>query len=224
MNITAPQINWHEVQTVLLDMDGTLLDLHYDHYFWCEYLPLKISQRDGTPLQATKDAVIPQLMAAIGTLEFYCIDHWSAVFQLDILALKQEIAGKIAVRRGVREFLRWLKKSHKRIVLATNAHRATIDMKLHKTQLAEYFDAICCSHDYGHPKEHSGYWQALTAQAGINLPTSLFIDDTERVLLAAQASGVRYIIGIQQPDSQRPALEHSAFAMTNDFSELRGTY
>ena len=25
-----------EVDTILLDMDGTLLDLHYDNHFWME--------------------------------------------------------------------------------------------------------------------------------------------------------------------------------------------
>ncbi|HNG60363.1 MAG TPA: haloacid dehalogenase, partial [Cellvibrionaceae bacterium] len=32
-------IPWQAIDTLLLDMDGTLLDLHYDNYFWLEYLP-----------------------------------------------------------------------------------------------------------------------------------------------------------------------------------------
>jgi hypothetical protein len=33
-------INWKEIDTVLLDMDGTLLDLNFDNHFWKEFVPL----------------------------------------------------------------------------------------------------------------------------------------------------------------------------------------
>ena len=32
-------IDWEHIDTVLLDMDGTLLDLHFDNYFWTQHLP-----------------------------------------------------------------------------------------------------------------------------------------------------------------------------------------
>ena len=32
-------IDWSCIDTVLLDMDGTLLDLHFDNFFWSEHLP-----------------------------------------------------------------------------------------------------------------------------------------------------------------------------------------
>lgn len=32
-------IAWQEVDTVLLDMDGTLLDLAFDNYFWQTLVP-----------------------------------------------------------------------------------------------------------------------------------------------------------------------------------------
>ena len=35
-----PLIDWEEIDTILLDMDGTLLDLNYDLHFWLEHLPL----------------------------------------------------------------------------------------------------------------------------------------------------------------------------------------
>ncbi|HBT55971.1 MAG TPA: haloacid dehalogenase, partial [Pseudomonas sp.] len=32
-------LNWNAIDTVLLDMDGTLLDLHFDNHFWLEHMP-----------------------------------------------------------------------------------------------------------------------------------------------------------------------------------------
>ncbi len=216
-------IDWNEIDTVLLDMDGTLLDLHYDNHFWLEHLPRVVSERDGISLQSAKDAVIPRLRRDAGTLPFYCIDYWSAVFDLDILALKRQAADKIAVREGARTFLNRLRAARKRVVLTTNAHRDTIDMKLDKTGLVSFFETVSSSHDYGFAKEHNQYWHVLARDKNINLDASLLIDDNHEVLESAKSSGVNCVIGVHQPDSRRPALEVGDYPMTNDFHELLNT-
>ena len=33
-------IDWTRIDTILLDMDGTLLDLGFDNFFWREHVPL----------------------------------------------------------------------------------------------------------------------------------------------------------------------------------------
>ncbi|MHB1015789.1 MAG: hypothetical protein ACYC2W_11000 [Desulfurivibrionaceae bacterium] len=35
----TPILDWQAIDTVLLDMDGTLLDRHFDDYFWEHYVP-----------------------------------------------------------------------------------------------------------------------------------------------------------------------------------------
>ena len=213
-------VDWSTVDTVLLDMDGTLLDLHYDNYFWAEFLPLKFSEREKITLQEAKDSVIPTLRETYGTLPFYCIDHWSRVFEFDILDLKRQVSHKIAIRDGALAFLQHLQSSDQRVVMATNAHRATVDLKLDKTQLHEYFDAISSSHDYGVEKENRLYWDSLVDDLDIDLSRSLFIDDNTHVLDAARDVGVGQLIGVRTPDSQRPAVEESTYWLTEDFSDL----
>lgn len=213
-------VDWQHIDTVLLDMDGTLLDLHYDSYFWLEFLPLKVSEREGISLQSAKQYVLPKLREAFGTLPGYCIDYWSDVFTVDILALKRQVSDKIAVREGSIAFLKHLRAGNKRIVLATNAHRATIDLKFEKTGLQPFFDDISSSHDYGYAKEHHQYWRSLAQSQSIDLTRSLFIDDNRQVLASAKANGVACVIGVRQPDSQLPPLAHNDYPMTNDFSEL----
>ena len=69
-----------EASTVLLDMDGTLLDLDYDSYFWNEYLPIRFSQiHNKTNNEATR-IVHQALEKHRGTLNWYCTDFWSHEF------------------------------------------------------------------------------------------------------------------------------------------------
>ena len=44
-------IAWQEVDTVLLDMDGTLLDLAFDNYFWQTLVPETWGAARGLNLQ-----------------------------------------------------------------------------------------------------------------------------------------------------------------------------
>ena len=35
-------MDWKSITAVFLDMDGTLLDLYFDNYFWHEHVPLRL--------------------------------------------------------------------------------------------------------------------------------------------------------------------------------------
>ena len=38
---------WFEIDTVMFDMDGTLLDLHFDNFFWLKLVPEHFSKHHG---------------------------------------------------------------------------------------------------------------------------------------------------------------------------------
>ena len=44
------KLNWNDIDTVLLDMDGTLLDRHFDDHFWLDHVPKRYADRYGMPL------------------------------------------------------------------------------------------------------------------------------------------------------------------------------
>jgi len=50
-------IAWQEVDTVLLDMDGTLLDLAFDNYFWQKLVPETYGAKLGISPQAAQAAI-----------------------------------------------------------------------------------------------------------------------------------------------------------------------
>ena len=96
---------WHQIDTVLLDMDGTLIDLHFDSHLWQTLVPARYAERLGLPLAEAKVQIDTHYHAVNGTLDWYCVDYWTRTLGLDIRAHKQEILEKIQWRPNVIPFL-----------------------------------------------------------------------------------------------------------------------
>ena len=213
-------IDWKKIDTVLLDMDGTLLDLNFDNHFWKEFVPLKYAQQKDLSLDAAKQALEPQFKSMEGTLEWYCLDYWSEVLQLDIAGLKAEISGLIAVLPHVTEFLEKLQQSSQRVLLVTNAHRDSLGLKMGKTCLQPFFDGIISSHDLGFPKENTDFWPLLQQQQTFDKNTTLLIDDSLAVLNSAKQFGIAHLISVSKPDSRQPKKTVIDYRAIEDFRDL----
>lgn len=213
-------LNWTSIETVLLDMDGTLLDLNFDNHFWQEFVPLRFADLHQLSLEESKQQLAPRFKAMEGRLEWYCLDYWSAELQLNIAGLKQELAGMIAVHPHVIEFLDAVRTSGRRMLLVTNAHRDSLNLKMEKTCLQQFFDAIISSHDFGMAKEQQGFWQALQDQHVFEKHSTLLVDDSLAVLRSAQAFGIAHLISISKPDSQAPIRQITEFPAVADFRAL----
>ncbi|MGY4878747.1 GMP/IMP nucleotidase [Vreelandella aquamarina] len=217
-------IDWREIDTVLLDMDGTLLDLHFDSHFWLEHLPkryVELHQLDEASQAAlTKEQLIARITDMQGTLNWYSLAYWSRELGVDIVALKREVQHLIGLRSDALDFLTWLKQAHPRVVLATNADRASLGLKLPLTGLENYLDAIISSEDVGAAKEEQAFWFALQEREPFDPARTLFIDDNPHVLESAREFGVKHLLGIKQPDSQRPEKELQEFIALDTFAQL----
>ena len=196
-------VNWNEIDTVLLDMDGTLLDLHFDNLFWMEHLPRRYAEIKGEEHATARHRLIEQFRAKYGTLNWYSVDYWSQELGLDVRALKEELRHLIVIRPHVEEFLARLHRGPRRVLLVTNAHRKSLDLKMEETGLDRWFDAIVCSHDFGMAKEHPGFWAAMNAVEPFNPERTLLIDDNSAVLESARTYGIRWLLSLLQPDSKR---------------------
>ncbi len=213
-------LNWPEISTVMLDMDGTLLDLNFDNHFWKEFVPLRYAELHGLSLSAAKAELEPRFKAMEGRLEWYCLDFWSAELELDIAGLKQEIAGLIAVHPHVTDFLDAARAAGKRLLLVTNAHRDSLNLKMEKTCLHTFFDAIVCSHDFGLAKEQAGFWPAMRAVHPFAPESSLLVDDSLPVLRSAAVFGLRHLVAVSCPDSRQPPRQAAEFPAIADFRQL----
>ena len=213
-------LNWSSIETVLLDMDGTLLDLNFDNHFWQSFVPQQYAQLHGLTLEAAKQELIPRFKVMEGRLEWYCLDYWSQELQLNIAGLKQEVAGLIAIHPHVVEFLEAVRASGRRLLLVTNAHRDSLDLKMDKTCLQVFFDQIISSHDYGLAKEQQGFWQTLQDNHQFEKTTSLLVDDSLSVLKSAQQFGIAHLVSITKPDSTAPVRLITEFPAVEDFRAL----
>ena len=213
-------INWDNIHTVLLDMDGTLLDLHYDNYFWLHHVPKVYSEQFSVEHEQAKVELHQLFESKRGSMEWYCLDYWSDRLQLDIAALKQDIEEKIAIRPHVIEFLSLLQQHEKHLLLVTNAHRASLDLKMKNTRLEQYFDHLISTHDYGIPKEDVKLWPALQQDFDFDPASTLLIDDTETVLASAESYGIAHLLTLRQPDSQNPERENLNYRAILHFDEV----
>ncbi|WP_262965409.1 GMP/IMP nucleotidase [Methylobacter psychrophilus] len=213
-------IDWKKIDTVLLDMDGTLLDLNFDNHFWKEFVPLKFARQKGISIDLAKQALEPRFKSMEGSLEWYCLDYWSNALELDIAGLKAEISGLIAVLPHVTEFLEKLQQSSQRVILVTNAHRDSLGLKMEKTCLQPFFDEIISSHDLGFPKEHANFWELLQQQQVFDKKTTILIDDSLAVLNSARLFGIEHLISVSKPDSKQPKRDIIDYAAIEDFREL----
>ena len=211
---------WRDIDTVLLDMDGTLLDLHYDNHFWLEHLPQRYAELRGISRAMAELELMPLFERNAGQLKWYCLDFWSAELKIPVRELKLETADLIALRPDADTFLAAIKNAGKRVILITNAHRDSLSLKLERIELAPYFERLISSHDYGFPKESPQFWDALHADTGFDPARSLFIDDTLPILRSARDYGVRHLLAVKQPDSKKGPKDTEEFAALGDYRDL----
>jgi putative hydrolase of the HAD superfamily len=211
---------WGRIDTVLLDLDGTLLDLAFDNDFWLEHIPAAFAAARSLTLEAARAAITPQFRAVEGTLPWYCIDHWSRELGLDIATMKEAESGRIRWLPGAQGFLRSVRSAGKRVVLITNSHPQVLGIKDRRTGVTGFMDAAFSSHQFGAPKESPEFWTALRTMEPFDPQRTLFADDSLPVLRAAQAAGIRWIYGVRRADSSREARDHGSFPAVDAVSDL----
>ena len=207
------KLDWSQIDTVLLDMDGVLLDLHYDNHFWQYHLLEVYANKHGIPYENVRHRFAPVFEAHAGTLNWYSVDFWSEQFGVDVMQHKSETAHKIAFRPTAEAFLKNCQQQVDDLRLITNGHRKVLDLKIEKTRLDQYFKEMICSHELGAAKESQIFWQQLHKSKGFDPDRTLFIDDSESVLDSAHRYGIGHLYSIAKPDSQLDRTTISNFPM-----------
>lgn len=216
----SPAVDWQCVDTVLLDMDGTLLDLRFDNWFWLTFVPSRYAAAHGISESEAQRRLAPKFKDVAHTLQWYCIDYWTRELNLDIPALKRETLPRVGFLPGAEAFLRKLRTRGKRVVLVTNSHPTTLAIKNEGVALTQYFDACYSSQPFAAPKEHKAFWPRLAAREEFSRQRTLFIDDSLRVLECAREYGIAHLRAVRRPDSGGPPQATADFAAIDGVAEL----
>ena len=215
-----PFLPWDQIDTVLLDMDGTLLDLHFDNHFWIEHLPVKIAEKTAKPIAQCRAEMLAHYQRIMGQIEWYCLDYWADYLDMDIIAAKRELVHLIKMRPDTLPLLEALRESGRDVVLVTNAHPACLSLKVEYTQLDDHIDRLISTHQFGVTKESQSLWQQLQAELQFNPQRTLFVDDSPPILAAASTFGIKYLLAVENPDSQQPARQYEDFISINDYRTI----
>jgi len=214
------RVDWNAVDTVLLDMDGTLLDRHFDDFFWERHVPEQYARKHGIPVEAARRELLARYRREEGRLTWTDLDFWSRELGLDIPALKAQVEHLIQVHPYVPDFLAFVRRKGKGLYLVTNAHSKTLDLKMRKTRLGPVFDGILSAHELGWPKEDPRFWHALRVRLGFDPARTLLAEDSEDNLRAARTAGIRHLIYVAKPSTARPAAPSAEFPSIVYFKEL----
>ncbi len=213
-------LNWDEIDTVLLDMDGTLLDLNFDNYFWLHHVPQRYAEKYELELEVAKTELYPRFKAVEGTISWYSVDYWTNELDLDIAELKREIEHLIAIHPNVIPFLDRVRDTGRRAILVTNAHQKSLMLKLNRTRLNHHLDQVICSHDFGVPKEDPQFWSHLHNKLAYEPEKSVLVDDSLPVLRSARQYGIAYTIAVFKPDSQNDIRDVAEFDAIHSFADI----
>tara|TARA_B000000477_G_scaffold119756_1_gene120519 strand:+ start:389 stop:1042 length:654 start_codon:yes stop_codon:yes gene_type:complete len=186
-----------DIECLLIDMDGVILDNAYDNDFWQNQIPEVIADSKGIEFDDAKRLAIQIFNYKKNTKDWYDVDYWSNMLDIDIEAQKrsEKSFSRISLYDGVIDTLSVLKNKTK-MILITNAHRKTLNIKLEKYNLTPYFDEMVCAHELNYVKEDIQLWYMLRSKYRLDYEKTLLVEDTINninVGLSAGISGAIYV-------------------------------
>jgi HAD superfamily hydrolase (TIGR01509 family) len=216
--------DWSAIDTVLLDLDGTLLDQAYDNHIWRDLVPQRFAVARAMDLHAAYAEIARLFAERSGTLDWYCIEYWTRTLGVDIGGLHREVRSHVAWLPGARDFLGRTRAAGKRLVLLTNSHPIALTVKHEETGVLDLLDAAATSHEFGAPKEDPRFWAAAQSRFGFDPARNLFADDNAKMLDAASAAGVRWVYGVRHWDTRGSRREHAHHPAVDAVADLMGTF
>lgn len=214
------EFDWNEIDDVLLDMDGTLLDRHFDNFFFEEELPRRYAALHGLPFEEARDHLLALYRSVEGELDWTDLHYWTRVLNIDVVALTKEFDHLITFLPDALEFLGHLRERGKRVHLVTNAHEAGIEIKIARTGLDRHVDRIVSAFEIGCLKMRPTFWPTCERLLGFEPARSLYIDDDEGCLAAADLHGIGHLFHRSKSSSRLPAQPSLRFRSIESFHGL----
>ena len=213
-------MSWSDIDDVLLDMDGTILDRHFDNFFFEEELPRRYAKQHGLPFESACERLMELYRSVEGELDWTDLSYWTRVLNIDVIALTKELDHIIGFLPDAVEFMEQLRRLGKRVTVVTNAHASGTAIKVAKTGLDRHVDRIVTAFDVGYLKMRKEYWPESQRLLGFNPLRSLYVDDDEACLAAAELHGIGQIFHSSKSSSRLPSHPSQRFRSIESLTPL----
>ena len=215
------------VDTVVFDLDGTLIDSKIDYEKMGTMIadilrahgysgPLEDRRAVYRVIRGGEKELIenglegPALKAALALIE-------EAMNQVELEALPTN-----ELRPHAAETIKRLREAGLRLGIATRSHREYTVRSLEALGLTQYFSNIVARDDTPTPKPHPGHLLQAIRQIGAEKNRTLYIGDTTTDLETATAAGVEFIGDWRDDAWAQRLMDGGCKTMVRDLLEVLG--
>ena len=189
-------VKLNSTTAILSDLDGVILDLAYDIKFWELWLPEQVANQTNKSVEETKAEIKAEIDIQRGTLNFYDLNYWDDLLNVDCMQIFKEKTERCSYLRGSYEALQRLSTLKNPKYILTNGDPRIQDYKAETQNFLEFFDSIFYSMHVGYPKESKEFWALARHNLNLDFEDTIFIDDDFKVVTAAAKAGIKQVAWI----------------------------
>ena len=189
-------VKLNSTTAILSDLDGVILDLAYDIKFWELWLPEQVANQTNKSIEETKAEIKAEIDIQRGTLNFYDLNYWDDLLNVDCMQIFIEKKERCSYLEGSYEALQRLSTLKNPKYILTNGDPRIQDYKAETQNFLEFFDSIFYSMHVGYPKESKEFWALARHNLNLDFEDTIFIDDDFKVVTAAAKAGIKQVAWI----------------------------
>ena len=189
-------VKLNSTTAILSDLDGVILDLAYDIKFWELWLPEQVANQTNKSVEETKAEIKAEIDIQRGTLNFYDLNYWDDLLNVDCMQIFKEKTERCSYLGGSHEALQRLSTLKNPKYILTNGDPRIQDYKAETQNFLEFFDSIFYSMHVGYPKESKEFWALARHNLNLDFEDTIFIDDDFKVVTAAAKAGIKQVAWI----------------------------
>ena len=191
-------VKLNSTTAILSDLDGVILDLAYDKKFWELWLPEQVTRQTNKSIEEAKAEIMTEIDIQRGTLNFYDLNYWDDLLNVDCMQIFQEKEERCSYLAGSYEALQRLSTLKNPKYILTNGDPRIQEYKAETQNFLEFFDSIFYSMHAGYPKESKEFWALARHNLNLEFEDAIFIDDDLKVVSAAAKAGIKQVAWITQ--------------------------
>ena len=211
-------VKLNSTTAILSDLDGVILDLAYDIKFWELWLPEQVANQTNKSIEETKAEIMAEIDIQRGTLNFYDLNYWDDLLNVDCMQIFREKTERCSYLGGSYEALQRLSTLKNPKYILTNGDPRIQEYKAETQNFLEFFDSIFYSMHVGYPKESKEFWALARHNLNLDFEDTIFIDDDFKVVTAAAKAGIKQVAWITPGKNRILQNKVETFASLSDLA------